>query len=94
MIFGNPEELRDRIAEKCRRKVVGPFKMRCRPSPEKESAVLESFAGDHRFMQGRTIIDPAGNNVRVIDFIYGQTFFNAGQSVRRPRGNPGRHRQK
>ena len=56
---------------------MGPFKMRCHRSPEKESAVLKSFAGDSRFMQGRTIIDPAGNNVRVLEFIHGMTLFNA-----------------
>jgi hypothetical protein len=55
---------------------LGFFQVRCRRSPDKESAVLSTVAGDPRFMQGTTVRDPAGNNIRVIDFIRGPTFFN------------------
>jgi hypothetical protein len=44
--------------------------------PEKESRVLEFVRGDRRFMQGRTVRDAVGNNVRVIDFIPGTSLFS------------------
>jgi len=55
---------------------LGFFQVRCRRSPAKESAVLAAVDGDERFMQGVTVRDPSGNNIRVIDFIPGPTFFN------------------
>lgn len=54
---------------------LGPIHVRCVRSPEKESAFLALVRGNPRFMQGETIIDPAGNAVRVIDFIKGPSFF-------------------
>jgi len=56
--------------------VVGPITVRCRRSPEKESAFLDRVRGDSRFMQGVTVTDPAGNLIRVIDSIRGKSFFN------------------
>ncbi len=55
---------------------LGMFTVRCRRSPEKESEVLYVVEGDDRFMQGITARDPAGNPVRIIDFIPGNSFFN------------------
>ncbi len=55
---------------------LGLFTVRCHRSPDKESQVLQAVEGDARFMQGKTVEDPAGNNVRIIDLIRGDTFFN------------------
>jgi hypothetical protein len=56
---------------------VGSYRIPCYRSPEKESEVLRLVAGDSRFMQGQTLIDDAGNNVRVIEFIRGKMLFEA-----------------
>jgi len=53
----------------------GFLKLRFRRSPEKESEVLEAMRGHNRFMQGFTVRDPAGNHVRIIDFIRGKTLY-------------------
>lgn len=50
---------------------VGPIKVRCYRSPAKESRILELVRGRVQFMQGYTIIDSAGNQVRVLDRIQG-----------------------
>ncbi len=55
---------------------VGPIRIRCFRSPEKESQVLELVKGDPRFMQGITMQDEAGNQVRVIDFIHGRKIYD------------------
>ncbi|MCP4580024.1 MAG: serine/threonine protein kinase [candidate division Zixibacteria bacterium] len=52
---------------------IGVFKIRCYRSPEKEGRVLELVGGDRRFMQGYTVNDEVGNNVRIIDYIRGET---------------------
>jgi hypothetical protein len=54
----------------------GSFRIPCYRSPEKESEVLRLVAGDSRFMQGQTLIDNYGNNVRVLEFIRGKTLFD------------------
>jgi hypothetical protein len=53
----------------------GSFRIPCYRSPEKESEVLRLVAGDSRFMQGQTLIDDSGGNVRVLDFIRGKTLY-------------------
>lgn len=55
---------------------IGIFKIRCYRSPEKESQILESVRGDDRFMQGYTVYDQKGNNVRIIDYIKGTKLFH------------------
>jgi hypothetical protein len=55
---------------------LGLITVRCHRSPDKESEVLRAVDGDARFMQGRTVVDRLGNNIRIIDFIRGDTFFN------------------
>ncbi len=63
---------------------IGVFKIHCYRSPEKESRVLELVRGDSRFMQGITTLDEKGNNVRVIDFIRGETQFNHIVGINKP----------
>lgn len=55
---------------------IGIFKIRCFRNQEKESDVLRLTQGDLRFMQGVTKYDEKGNNVRIIDYIRGKTFFH------------------
>ena len=55
---------------------LGPLTVRCIRSPDKESRVLDFVRGDRRFMQGRTVRDAVGNNVRVIDVIQGTSLFS------------------
>ncbi len=54
---------------------LGPFNFRCVREPDKESRVLELVARDDRFMQGRTVHDACGNNVRIVDFIEGTSLY-------------------
>lgn len=54
---------------------VGPFKLRCVRNPDKESRVLEAVAGDERFMQGMTVHDRLGNNIRIIEQIRGSSLY-------------------
>ncbi len=63
---------------------LGLFTVRCHRSPDKESQVLDAVTGDPRFMQGRTVEDEAGNNIRIIDFIRGDTFFNHIATLEQP----------
>jgi hypothetical protein len=55
---------------------VGPFRITCSHSPRKEGEVLRLVRGDSRFMQGETLFDDSGNNVRVIEFISGRTLYH------------------
>ncbi len=54
---------------------IGILRIHCYRSPEKESSVLELTRGDDRFMQGYSTVDENNNNVRIIDFIKGNTLF-------------------
>jgi len=54
---------------------IGSRVFACRRNPEKEARVLEVTRGHEGFMQGVTIRDVAGNPVRVIDVIPGDTLF-------------------
>lgn len=60
---------------------IGFLRIRCYRDPDKESAVIDFGRGDTRFMQGNTYYDDMGNNVRVIDYIQGTTFFNLIPSI-------------
>jgi hypothetical protein len=64
--------------------VLGPFKVSCRRDPDKESRVLELMAGDDRFMQGRTVHDRVGNNVRIVDHIRGTALYSFVPTVNQP----------
>jgi hypothetical protein len=54
---------------------LGFIKVRHRRSPEKESAIIELVQDNPRFMQGYTVTDSVGNQVRVIDFIRGKSLY-------------------
>ncbi|HQF26366.1 MAG TPA: hypothetical protein PLJ27_24125, partial [Polyangiaceae bacterium] len=54
---------------------VGMVRVRCIRSPQKESRVLDLVSGHDRFMQGKTVVDPAGNPVRIVDFIRGKSLY-------------------
>jgi len=51
---------------------LGALSIRCYRSPEKEARILDLTRGDPRFMQGFSLRDTTGNNVRVIDVISGK----------------------
>lgn len=55
---------------------LGPFTARCTRNPDKESRILELVAGDHRFMQGRTVRDRAGNNIRILEIVPGLSLYS------------------
>lgn len=55
---------------------MGFFTFRLTRNPDKESKVLELVRGDDRFMQGQTLHDRSGNNIRIVDFIKGQSLYN------------------
>jgi len=54
---------------------MGPILIRSTRSPAKESAVLEKVRGHPGFMQGRPVLDKAGNLVRVIEFVPGKNLY-------------------
>jgi len=55
---------------------IGILKIKCYRNPDKEGKVLDLVRNDDRFMQGYTVYDEKGNNVRVIDYIQGTSLFN------------------
>lgn len=55
---------------------IGMFKVHCFRSPEKEGDVLDLVRDDLRFMQGSTVLDTKENQIRIIDYIKGDSFFN------------------
>jgi hypothetical protein len=55
---------------------IGSLKINCYRSPNKESRILDLIRGDYRFMQGTTLIDDAGNPVRVLEVIRGKSLDN------------------
>jgi hypothetical protein len=48
------------------------MEIECFRSPRKEARILDLVRGDHRFMQGYSRDDSAGNNVRVLDVVQGE----------------------
>ena len=63
---------------------IGIFKIKCYRAPEKEGLVLDLVRDDKRFMQGYHYNDEKGNNVRVIDFIRGKSFFHTLPTIEKP----------
>lgn len=49
----------------------GQFTVTCYRSPQKEARILELVQGRPHFMQGETLVDTAGNLVRILDPING-----------------------
>jgi hypothetical protein len=54
---------------------IGPIRIPCFRSPEKEARVLDLAKGDDRYMQGVSALDERGNVVRIIDWVYGKTLY-------------------
>ena len=52
---------------------VGDITFDCVRSPRKEAIILDMVKGHPNFMQGFSVNDPAGNIIRIIDFIKGKT---------------------
>lgn len=52
---------------------IGHLKVRCYRSPAKEARILGLVRGRPQFMQGVTHLDQAGNQVRVLDRVPGQS---------------------
>ncbi len=50
---------------------VGQVVFQCVRSPRKEARILDKVRGHERFMQGFSVTDTAGNNVRILDCIRG-----------------------
>ncbi len=63
---------------------LGMFTIRCERNPEKESRILDAVKDDSRFMQGHTVYDSKGYNIRVIDYIRGKTLYNYVASLKQP----------
>jgi hypothetical protein len=56
---------------------LGPLKVTCYRRPEKEGRVLDLVQGNLMFMQGRSVLDDAGNLVRILDIIRGSRLDSA-----------------
>ena len=52
---------------------VGGVLFDCFRSPRKEARILDKVRGHQKFMQGISVMDSAGNIVRIIDYISGMT---------------------
>lgn len=52
---------------------IGHLKVRCYRSPHKEARILDLVRGRMEFMQGLTILDAVGNEVRILDRVPGQS---------------------
>jgi len=51
---------------------IGKLQIPCYRSPLKEARILDLVRGDRRFMQGFSLNDSAGNNVRVLEYVEGK----------------------
>jgi hypothetical protein len=52
---------------------IGDLVFECVRSPQKEARILELVRGRPDFMQGETVLDSAGNQLRILDYIRGKT---------------------
>ncbi len=52
---------------------IGDLVFECVRSPQKEARILELVRGRPEFMQGETVLDSAGNQLRILDYIRGKT---------------------
>ena len=52
---------------------IGNLVFECVRSPNKEARILELVRGRPDFMQGETVLDSAGNQIRILDYIRGKT---------------------
>jgi len=54
---------------------IGDVTIESYRSPKKETRILELVKDHPNFMHGRSVLDAAGNNVRILEFIRGRTFY-------------------
>ena len=54
---------------------IGGITFECFRSPKKEARILDLVADHKNFMHGYATMDQAGNLIRVLDFIQGQTLY-------------------
>jgi serine/threonine protein kinase len=54
---------------------IGGIAFECFRSPKKEARILDLVTAHKNFMQGYATMDQAGNLIRVLDFIHGQTLY-------------------
>src|SRR5512135_998578 len=52
---------------------IGNLVFECVRSPQKEARILELVRGRPEFMQGKTVLDSSGNQLRILDYINGKT---------------------
>jgi hypothetical protein len=52
---------------------IGNLVFECVRSPQKEARILELVRGRLDFMQGETVSDSTGNEIRILDYIRGKT---------------------
>jgi len=52
---------------------IGNLVFECVRSPQKEARILELVRGRPDFMQGQTVFDSFGNQIRILDYIQGKT---------------------
>jgi hypothetical protein len=52
---------------------IGDLVFECVRSPQKEARILELVRGRPEFMQGETVLDSSGNQLRILDYIRGKT---------------------
>jgi hypothetical protein len=52
---------------------IGNLVFECVRSPQKEARILELVRGRPEFMQGVTVFDSSGNQLRILDYIRGKT---------------------
>ena len=52
---------------------IGNLVFECVRSPQKEARILELVRGRPEFMQGKTVLDSSGNQLRILDYIKGKT---------------------
>jgi hypothetical protein len=52
---------------------IGSYVYECVRSPQKEARILELVRGRPDFMQGETVFDSSGNQLRILDYIRGRT---------------------
>ncbi|MBU0484394.1 MAG: hypothetical protein KKB30_07770 [Proteobacteria bacterium] len=53
---------------------IGGISIRCFRSPKKEARILDLVAEHPNFMHGHWVLDSAGNNVRILEFIPGPRY--------------------
>jgi len=53
---------------------VGDVSIKCFRSPKKEARILDLANSHPNFMHGTWTLDSAGNNIRILDFIYGPRY--------------------